>query len=235
MRQLQHAAYEHPLTMEITAAGDEIDPAELNQPGWAVIRHRQAFHDAANVPPRTRTYPGPASPQRGTGNCPPRRQLPASPLRATDIKIVPRPHGQLDLRSVAEASLADAFMRQMGIPINPVDQACIQQPTNYLLISTPSEEHVKNYASVNSLTIRRQRYEVAAHVLAPSNTVARVIFNIPEENTPEQVRDSIYATSTWTFASQRLSALTHPIQHKFYLVAPRSLSGSAIDYRSTTY
>lgn len=28
--------------MEITVAGEEIDPAELNQPGWTIIRHTES-------------------------------------------------------------------------------------------------------------------------------------------------------------------------------------------------
>lgn len=76
-------------------------------------------------------------------------------------------------------------MHQAGIPLNPADQVRIQQTANYMLISTPSEERAKKYAAVSSLTIRGKCYEVAAHVSAPDNTVAGVIFNIPEEDTPE--------------------------------------------------
>lgn len=178
--------------MEITVAGEEIDPAELNKPEWAIIRHKQqAFHDAANAPATTPSHPGPVSSRQGTGNRPPRRQPPASPLPPTDIKIVLRPRGGLDLRSVAQASLADAVMRKAGVPVNPFDQVRIQKTSNFLLISTPSEDRANKYASVNSLTIREKSYEVVAHVSAPNNTVAGVIFNILEEDTPEQVRDSI--------------------------------------------
>lgn len=138
------APFERPSTMEVTVAGEEIDPTELSQPGWEEIRRRQrAFHDAANAPPRTPPHSAPASPQKRSGSRPPPRQPPTSPLPATDIKIVLRPRGGLDLRSVAQASLADAVMHQAGIPLNPADQVRIQQTANYMLISTPSEERAK--------------------------------------------------------------------------------------------
>lgn len=64
---------------------------------------------------------------------------------------------------------------------------------NYLLISTPSEDRATRYAEIKFLVLRGQRYEIAAHVSAPANTTAGVIFNVPEDDSPEQVLDSIFS------------------------------------------
>lgn len=108
--------------MEVQVAGENIDPAEFHQGGWADIRRRQRIYlDARNGSLQT---PASKNPQvsRDARNRPARRNPPASPLPETDIKIVLRPRGGLDLRSVAQASLADAIFQKANLPQNPEDQ-----------------------------------------------------------------------------------------------------------------
>lgn len=77
-----------------------------------------------------------------------------------------------------QATLADAVFQEAGIAQNVVDQIRVHRTPNYLLISTPAEERALKYAAIQSLSIKARRYEMAAHVSAPANTVAGVIFNI---------------------------------------------------------
>lgn len=179
--------------MEYAVHGEDISPEELQEPGWAAIRRRQAALQATTGSTRNTTpNEHAASLQPKKSQRPLRRQPPALPLPSTDIKIVLRPRGGLDLKSVAQVTLADTVMHQAGITPNPMDQIRIQHVSNYVLISSPSEERARKYAAINFLTLRGQRYEIAAHVSAPANTVTGVIFNIPEEDTPEQIFDSVH-------------------------------------------
>lgn len=132
--------------MEIVA-GESIDPAELNKPEWATIRRRQrTFLDGAN---NLSASPATSNPvQRTNGSHYTRRGPPATPVPESDIKVVLRPRGGLDLRSVAQASLADAVFRQANIQQNPTDQIRVQHVANFLLISTPSEERALKYSDI---------------------------------------------------------------------------------------
>lgn len=156
--------------MEVVVAGENIDPAELNQGGWTDIRRRQrTYLDARNGSLQVPTSNNQQI-NRDARNRSARRNPPASPLPETDIKIVLRPRGGLDLRSVAQASLADAIFQKANLPQNPVDQIRVQHVANYLLISTPSEERAQKYSAIQSLAFKGQQYEVVAHVSAPANT-----------------------------------------------------------------
>lgn len=194
--------------MEIVA-GESIDPAELNKPEWATIRHRQrTFLDGAN---NLSASPATSNPvQRINGSHYTRRGPPATPLPESDIKVVLRPRGGLDLRSVAQASLADAVFRQANIQQNPTDQIRVQHVANFLLISTPSEERAQKYSAIQSLSLKGRLYEVVTHVPAPSNTATGVIFNIPEDDTPDEIYRSIidYNPDIRILSAKRLGTST---------------------------
>lgn len=177
--------------MENVVEGEEMDPAEFEKPGWATIRHRQKDLHAAEEASRMMNTPCSMRAAQQGRRRPPKRQPPASPLPASDVKIILRPRGGLALTSVAQATLADVIQAQAGLAPNQDDQIRIHQVANYVIISTPSEDRAKMYANINSLTLRGQQYEIAAHVSAPANTVVGVIFNIPEDDTPEQIMNSI--------------------------------------------
>lgn len=178
--------------MRSAVEGEEMDPAEFERPDWATIRHRQHVLRTAAQATAQQVSPPELGPQKQSRRKrPTQRAPPATPLPATDIKIVLRPRGGLALTSIAQATLADAIQVQAHVAPNREDQVRVQLTANYLIISTPSEERAHKYASMTSLTIRGQQYEISAHVAAPANTVAGVIFNIPEDDTPAQVFDSI--------------------------------------------
>lgn len=122
--------------------------------------------------------------------------------------MVLRPRGGLNLRLVAQASLADAIFQAANLPQDPTDQIRVHQISNYLLISTPSEERAQKYATIQTLTIKNKSYEIATHVSAPANTVMGVIFNIPEGDTPEEITKSIleYNPDLHILAAKRLGS-----------------------------
>lgn len=47
------------------------------------------------------------------------------------------------------------------------------------------------YANISSFTLRGQQYEIPADISAPPITVVGVIFNIPEDDAPVQMMNSI--------------------------------------------
>lgn len=192
--------------MEVVVPGEEIDPAELNLDSWATIRQRQRAYQHTKSE-SSRMSPSNNAPGRnGARNRPTRRGPPASPLPEEDIKIILRPRGGLDLGSVPQATLADAIFKEACLTQNPIDQMRVHRTPNYLLISTPAEERAQKYASIQSLNIKDRRYEMAAHVSAPANTVAGVIFNIPEDDSPEEIFRSVtnYNPEMQILAAKRL-------------------------------
>lgn len=177
--------------MEVSVEGEEIHPSELDDANWAQIRRRQrAFNEAKTA----LQNPPPLNEQRAQQprkSRPARRSPPMTQLPEADIKVVLRPRGGLNLKLVAQASLADALFQAANVTRNPTDQIRVHHISNYLLISTPSEERAQKYATIQSLTVKNKSYEMATHVSAPANTAMGVIFNIPEEDTPEEITSSI--------------------------------------------
>ncbi|XP_077547887.1 uncharacterized protein LOC144160165 [Haemaphysalis longicornis] len=118
---------------------------------------------------------------------PPRRGPPMDRLPETDIKIVLRPRGGLDLRSVAPATIANTISKSAPVPLSPEDQVRVNQNSNYILISTPDDMRARNFASITSLVINNKQYDISTHVSAPANTGLGIILKIPEDDTPEEI------------------------------------------------
>lgn len=181
--------------MENLVEGVDVDPEEFNHPDWTDVRRRQrslqTSHRQADLPPATTPNAGKEQPP------PPRRRRPAArpppqiPLPSEDVKVILRPRGGLDVSALPPATIADAVLTQANLPLSHADQIRPHRIANYILVSTPSEERAKTYAAITSLLIKNQAFPVSAHVAAPSDTVTGVIFNIPEDDTEEQVYKSI--------------------------------------------
>lgn len=178
--------------MESHVLGEDISPEEMNEPGWATIRRRQAALKATTgVPLNTTPTAHDTSRQRKKGQRPLHRQ-PPEPLPPGDIKIVLRPRGGLALASLPLALLADHIQHQAGVSPNGEDQVRVQAKSNFVIVSTPDEARATRYASISTLIINGREYNVAAHVSAPANTSTGIIFNIPESDTAEQISQSIF-------------------------------------------
>lgn len=177
--------------MESIVEGEDIDPAELAHPDWATVRRKQQALQAQQTAMQASANRVPTNSPQHQRRRPARRKPPAQPLPENDIKIILRPHGGLALTTVALATLADTIQRHAGLDPCSDDQVRIQSRANFAIVSTPSEERARKYEKVASLTLKGQQYGVSTHVAAPANTVTGVIFNIPEDDTPEQVLNSI--------------------------------------------
>ncbi|CAN7938125.1 unnamed protein product [Ixodes hexagonus] len=112
-------------------------------------------------------------------------------LPETDIKIVLRPGGGLDLRSVAQATIANIISKSAPVPLSTQDQVRIHQNPNYIIISTPDHERAGKFASIKSLVFNNKQYKISTHVSAPANTVLGIIFQIPEDDTSEDITHNV--------------------------------------------
>ncbi|CAN7984757.1 unnamed protein product, partial [Ixodes hexagonus] len=108
-------------------------------------------------------------------------------LPETDIKIVLRPRGGLDLKSVAQATIAHIISKSAPVSLSTQDQVRIHHNPNYIIISTPDHERAGKFASIKSPVFNNKEYEVSTHVSTPANTVLGIIFKIPEDDTAEDI------------------------------------------------
>lgn len=177
--------------METIVEGEDIDPSEMSDPSWAHIRRKQFALKAAEqrAASSARAHVGSSPPKRGRRAF--KRSPPASPLPEEDVKIILRPRGGLALSTVSVAALADAIQRQAGVPHNDEDQVRIQSTSNFIIVSTPSEDRARKYEKMVTLTLQGKQYATSTHIAAPANTTTGVIFNIPETDTAEQIIDSV--------------------------------------------
>ncbi|KAH9378721.1 hypothetical protein HPB48_008537 [Haemaphysalis longicornis] len=81
--------------------------------------------------------------------------------------------------------------RQAGVSHNDEDQVRIQSTSNFIIVSTPSEDRAGNYEKIVTLTVQGKQYATSTHLAAPANTTTGVIFNVPETDKAEQVFDSV--------------------------------------------
>lgn len=178
--------------MESVVPGEDISPEEMEEPGWATIRRRQASLKATpGVSPSPTPTAHNTAKQRKKGQRPSHRQ-PPEPLPPGDIKIVLRPRGGLALASLPLVLLADHIQHQAGVPPNGEDQVRVQAKSNFVVVSTPDEARAARYANISTLIINGKEYNVAAHVSAPANTSTGIIFNVPESDTAEHISQSIF-------------------------------------------
>ncbi|KAG0444813.1 hypothetical protein HPB47_013350 [Ixodes persulcatus] len=58
-------------------------------------------------------------------------------------------------------------------------------------MSTPSRENAMKYSKITNIRISAKDYEGAAYITAPEDTSKGVIHGIPEEETPEDIGQSL--------------------------------------------
>lgn len=179
--------------MEYTVDGEDIDPNELATPGWLDVRRKQSSFMAANQAPASAAISQPSasgsSPKRGQRS--PKRRTPVTPLPATDVKIILRPRGGLALATLSSAVLADTIQRQAALPMIPDDQVRIHTVSNFIVVTTPSEERARSYEKLETLLLNGKQYPVSTHIAVPANTITGLIFNIPPDDTPAQIMESV--------------------------------------------
>lgn len=174
--------------MEYAVDGEDIDPQVLNEPGWKEIRQRAAAATAAAA-----AYTAP------TNNKPMRKQHrkkknttpPEDPLPTDDVKIVLRPQGGLNLTQVNAALLADTIFKQANLDNTHEDQVRINQRSNFIVISTPSEARAQQYLNLQTLRWNNISYALANHIPPPSTTVTGALFQVPPSDDDTTIMDSL--------------------------------------------
>lgn len=114
-----------------------------------------------------------------------------SPLPPSDIKIVLRPRGGLNLTRISPLLLASLLQQQAHLPPNHEDQLRLHYRSNFIVVSTPYEDRAQRYASLTTLSIEDKTYALAAHVPAPTNTCAVVISGLPLDLPPEEAINTL--------------------------------------------
>lgn len=178
-----------PLRMEISVEGSAIDPAELLKPDWQHIRHK-----VKNLSRQPATRNEPVKRQRPPQQRRrPRPPPPESPLPDDDVKIILRPQGGLDLHTIPAATLADYVLMQAGGELPNEDQVRIHHKSNFIIVSTPSEERAFKYLGMTQLQLPNGTYTLCNHIPPPSDTAVGVIFTVPESDTQEEIMRSLTA------------------------------------------
>lgn len=160
----------------------------LVEPGWLGIRRKVAAVEALNK----------AATQDAQKNTSKQRQQkkrkttpPEDPLPDTDIKIVLRPQGGLDLNKVNAAILADLLQAQAGLPQDPSDQVRVHHRSNFIVASTPIEERAQRYLELSVLEWQGTTYNLANHIPPPSTIVAGALFQVPPEDDAHTIMQSL--------------------------------------------
>lgn len=173
--------------MEISVEGSAIDPAELLKPDWQQIRHK--IKNLSRQPAaRNEPVKGRRPPQQRR-----RPRPPESPLPDDDVKIILRPQGGLDLHTIPAATLADYVLMQAGGELPNEDQVRIHHKSNFIIVSTPSEERAHKYLSMTQLQLPNGTYTLCNHIPPPSDTAVGIIFTVPENDTPQEIMRSLTA------------------------------------------
>lgn len=109
--------------MEVVVDGEEIPPEDFASEDWAEIRRKQRALSlkkaATTVNPNTVAEMVSTNSRKSR---PLRRGPPMERLPETDIKIVLRPRGGLDLKSVAQATIANTISKSAPVPLSTEDQ-----------------------------------------------------------------------------------------------------------------
>lgn len=178
--------------MEVAVDGEDITPEDFASEEWAEIRRKQRALSLkiTSTTGSPNTAPEVVSPNSRKSR-PLRRGPPMERLPETDIKIVLRPRGGLDLKSVAPATIANTISKSAPVPLSSEDQVRVHQNSNYILISTPDDMRARKFASIRSLVLHNKQYDISTHVSAPANTVLGIIFKIPEDDTPEDITRNV--------------------------------------------
>ncbi|KAG0437825.1 hypothetical protein HPB47_017272 [Ixodes persulcatus] len=99
----------------------------------------------------------------------------------------------LALATLSEISLIRIIQGSAGIPLTKRkgDRIKICATPNFVIISTPVEEHVPLYLNAITLNIQGKDHSFNAHVAAPAGTSVGIIHGIPLEDSPDTVLSTL--------------------------------------------
>lgn len=73
----------------------------------------------------------------------------------------------------------------------PVDQVRIVAVTNFIVVSTPSEDRGRSYGKFHTHPLNRKQCPVSTHIALSVNTITGLIFSIPLGDAPAEIMESV--------------------------------------------
>lgn len=220
--------------MEVAVEGEDIPPDELQKDGWKHIHHVHRENAAAKkkIAETTNSTAGADHATKQHRPRPRRRVPPPEKLPEEDFKIVFRPHGGLNVRTTSQADILDAVYKAAGLSYLQGEQLRTNVTSNYFIFNTPSEERCSVIALIQHINIRGQTFEVATNVAAPSRTAIGIIFNVPIDDTPEVITESLVRFNpTCNILTARRMGNSNAVQILF----DGTIIPYHISYRGATY
>ncbi|XP_077499705.1 uncharacterized protein LOC144110567 [Amblyomma americanum] len=188
--------------MEYRVDGEVISSEEFeNDPRWSrtVRAHNKLYpttkpssSNDASAASSSRTGTGkPAQPPQGKSTPPKiKKHAPLPRLAASDLKIVFRPGGGLDLRPVNGGALLQLLCTGAEIDYAQArsqDKLRINPYNNSFTVSTPSEARMKRYVQLQELRLHDRQYPMKTCVAAPDNAVKGILYNAVYNHTQEDI------------------------------------------------
>ncbi|KAH8036039.1 hypothetical protein HPB51_016343 [Rhipicephalus microplus] len=149
--------------MTIAVTGTSLDEMPDGITGWVVTTQRGKKTSGSEETPLQVSAPTPG---------------PAGGLLVDKVMMLEL------VRAVASAARVNSEKIQR-------DTVCPYVAQNIIVICTPKQARVSQYASVRALGIDGQAYEVFAYAAAPEKTVKGVIGGVPLSETPEMIRANV--------------------------------------------
>ncbi|KAG0443252.1 hypothetical protein HPB47_015126, partial [Ixodes persulcatus] len=167
--------------MEVTVEGEPLSLAEASSADWQTIHRRHRLTPGStNLPPKPNSDRPPS----------PNVDYPRPPKVARrDYKIILRPQSGLALAALSEITLIRIIQSTAGVPSpgGMQDQIKVCGTANFVIISTPEENHVPLYLGATTLLIQGKEHHFSTHVAAPADTSVGLIHGIPPEDSPDLV------------------------------------------------
>ncbi|KAL1434708.1 hypothetical protein MTO96_011409 [Rhipicephalus appendiculatus] len=160
--------------MQVEVEGDRIGEEEFSDVGWNFVRGKLSQQRTGGREPDegSRRYSGGSSvPYHRSRSTLKKRVIASS--RMPDLpedhrRIVIRPRDGLDLRKAGHCKVAEAIMSAAKITYDAAgeDIVCPNVIQNIVVVSTPLEEHAKNYVRIKEIKVGEKVYNVNAYYSA---------------------------------------------------------------------
>lgn len=202
--------------------GEDISPEDFaNDPRWnrAIIARKMAYPTLRSALTATSSdtltqqpadLATPAQHKQGKPSSPKlRRHAPLPQLPATDLKIIFRPGGSLDLRQCNGGMLLPLVCNVVHVNYNEArlhDRLRINPYNNSFTISTPAEDRAQRYVQTQVLKIHDKQFPVRAYIAAPDDAIRGIIYNAIYDQSQEEIFEDLSAlnqSKSFTIADAR--------------------------------
>ncbi|KAH7971170.1 hypothetical protein HPB49_019896 [Dermacentor silvarum] len=202
--------------------GESISPEDFaNDPRWnrAIIAQKMAYPTLRSALTATSSdtltqqpadLATPAQHKQGKPSSSKlRRHAPLPQLPATDLKVIFRPGGSLDLRQCNGGMLLPLVCNMVHVNYNEArlhDRLRINPYNNSFTISTPAEDRAQRYVQTQVLKIHDKQFPVRAYIAAPDDAIRGIIYNAIYDQSQEEIFEDLSAlnqSKSFTIADAR--------------------------------